>query len=155
MSLPGGPSIPILVVRAGAQLCALPVQSIVETLRPGAISPVRGAAPFIRGVTAIRGAAVPVVDLSALLGSGSSAQGTRLVVARAAARRVALWVDSVLGISHQEGTRLKDLPPLLADVRPELVEKIAMLDSQLLLVLRASRLVPEALAGISSAERPA
>jgi purine-binding chemotaxis protein CheW len=142
LSPPGGPSVPTLIVRAGGQTCALPVRSVVETLRPGAIAPIPGAPAFVRGVMAIRGAPVPVVDLASLLGRGSSANGARLVVARAGERRVALWVDAVVGISPHQPAQLDELPPLLAEIRAELVEKIGMLDSELLLVLRASRLLP-------------
>jgi purine-binding chemotaxis protein CheW len=143
-----GSSVPALIVRAGGQSCALPIEAVVETLRPGSIAPIPGAPAFVRGLMAIRGAAVPVVDLAGLLGVGSS-QGSRLVVVRAAERRVALWVDTVVGVAPYPSQRLDTLPPLLSGVQSEVVEKVGMLDSELLLVLRASRLLPaDVLAGL-------
>jgi purine-binding chemotaxis protein CheW len=122
---------------------------VVETLRPGAIAPIPGAPAFVRGLMAIRGAAVPVVDLAALLGAGTSRDGARVVVTRAGDRRVALWVEGVVGVARYQAGRLEELPPLLAGAQSEVVEKVGMLDAQLLLVLRASRLLPaEALAGL-------
>ena len=121
----------------------------METLRPGSVAPIPGAPGFVRGLMAIRGAAVPVVDLPSLLGVRSSSEAPRLVVTRAGDRRVALWVDGVVGVARYQPERLEALPPVVAELHSEVVEKVGMLDSQLLLVLRASRLLPaDALAGL-------
>ena len=58
---------PVLVVMAGARACAIPLHHVGETMRPLRIEPVGRTPGFVRGVSMIRGAPTPVVDLKALL----------------------------------------------------------------------------------------
>jgi purine-binding chemotaxis protein CheW len=52
-------------------------------------------------------------------------------------------VATVVGIRDLGAVGPEDLPPLLRGARAEVVEAIGVLDTQLLLVLRAARLLPE------------
>ncbi|HEY8551618.1 MAG TPA: chemotaxis protein CheW [Vicinamibacterales bacterium] len=130
---------PCLVVRVGAQLCALPLQHVAETFRPQPARPVAGAPPFVSGVALIRGQAVPVVAAGDLLGVPSSPP-TRFVSLRVDDRLVALAVDRVVGVRSLPD--LARLPPLLTGAAREAVSAVATLDSELLVVLDAARLVP-------------
>jgi purine-binding chemotaxis protein CheW len=144
----------VLVFRARNRLCALPLSSVVETMRPLPIEPVEGAPPFLAGVSVIRGAPVPVVDGGSLLDAGA-ASPTRLIILRTGDRRVALRVDEVIGIRMLPAGSLQDLPPLLQDARREAVEAIGTLDAEFLVVLSGSRLVPDSVwADLESRERP-
>lgn len=135
---------PVLVVAVGARACAIPLCHVVETMRPLPIGPVTGTPGFVRGVAVIRGAPTPVVDLGALLGnSGNSATYGRFVTLKLGERRVALGVDGVGGVRHLDSAQLGELPPLLRDVAADLVESVGVRDAELLVVLRAARLVPE------------
>jgi purine-binding chemotaxis protein CheW len=49
----------------------------------------------------------------------------------------------VIGLRELDAIREEEMPPLLREARADVVEAIGILDAQLLLVLRASRLVPE------------
>jgi purine-binding chemotaxis protein CheW len=146
----GGASGPaVLLVRAGSHVCALPLDHVVETMRPLAIEPVAGGPSFVRGLSRIRGAPVPVVDLRSILGTDVNARGDaevrRFVTLRVGGRRVALAVEAVVGVLRLEQARLRDMPPLLREAVGGAVEAAGTLDGELLLVLRAGRLVPEGL----------
>ena len=131
-----------LVVRSRSRLCALPVEHVIETLRPLPAEPLSGAPTFVRGVAVIRGEVVPVVDLGALLGSAESADPSRFVTLRIGNRRVALAVERVLGVRHLEPRLAREVPPLLGEVEAERLAAVATLDNELLLILRAARLLP-------------
>jgi purine-binding chemotaxis protein CheW len=102
-----------------------------------------GAPEVVRGLSVIRGVPVPVVDLARLLGGGDYSAPTRFVTVRTGERSVALSVDEVLGIRDMAPAMQTDLPPLLRDARPDVVEAVSTLDGDLLLVLKAARLLPE------------
>ena len=96
------------------------------------------------GATGEPGAPTPVVDLRALLESGpNSASYGRFVTLKVGPRRVAVGVDGVVGSRSLDAAQLGELPPMLRDVAADLIEAIGTRDAQLLVVLRAARIVPD------------
>ena len=135
---------PVFVVMVGARACAFPLHHVAETMRPLPIKPVAGTPGFVCGVSVIRGTPTPVVDLKALLeNSENSPSYGRFVSLKLDDRRVAIGVDSVVGLRHLDSAQLGELPPLLRDVAADLLESFGSRDAQLLLVLRAARIVPD------------
>lgn len=144
LTVRGSDGSPVLVVTVGALACAIPLHHVAETMRPLAIEPVAGTPRFVPGVAVIRGAPTPVVDLAALLDNGEPrATYGRFVTIKLGARRVAIGVDGVVGVTTLEPAQLGELPPILRDVAADLVEAIGARDGQLLVVLRAARLLPD------------
>jgi purine-binding chemotaxis protein CheW len=141
------PTRPVVLVRAGARVCALAVADVVETMRPLPVAPLAGAPTFVAGAAIARGEATPVVNLDALL-SGAPASETpppaRFVLVRAGGRHALLAVDAVLGVTALAGGA--DAPPLLAAAASGAVEALGARDGELLVVLRSARLVPDAAA---------
>jgi purine-binding chemotaxis protein CheW len=121
-------------------LCALPLRDVIETLRPLPIEPLAGAPSYVCGLSILRGAPVPVVDLGLLLGV-EQLRATRLVVLRAGARTVAAAVSEVLGVRTLAGDG--GLPPLLKEAGHGAIQTLGSLDRELLLVLEGARIVPE------------
>src|SRR2546425_3225432 len=138
---PGADRHPALLVRAAGRLCAVPIAHVVEVMRALPVEPIPGAPSFVPGLAIIRGAPTPVVDLGLLTG-GRSADG-RFVTLRLGDRRAALAVDAVIGVRALDGWLLQQLPPLLRDAGAEVVDTVGVLDGELLVALRAGRLVPE------------
>jgi purine-binding chemotaxis protein CheW len=132
-----------LLCRVGKRLCALPIDSLVETMRPLPIRPMVQSPPFVLGLCIIRGEPVPVVDTAALLGE-REARGGRLVTVRVGERLVALAVDSVIGLRSLGAESGAALPPLLKEAAGDVVAAVGTLDAELLLFLRAARLAPDA-----------
>lgn len=142
------PAAPSLLLRVRGRLCALPLEHVVETMRPLPVRPVADTPPFVTGVSVIRGAAVPVVDVARLLNPSADPRDStprgaaRFVTVRTADRTVALDVDAVVGVRRLPAGALGELPPLLRDAGSDAVAAIGTLDAELILVLRAARLLP-------------
>lgn len=154
----GAPSAagPALIVRVGTRVCAIPVRHVDETMRPLCVEAVAGTPKFIRGVSVIRGAAVPVVDLQVLLESGEiTATFGRFVTVKVGERRLALGVDSVVGLTLLDPKHVGELPPLLRDVDADLIEAIGTQDTHLLVVLRATRIISDEVWAILAARTDA
>jgi len=98
---------------------------------------------FVLGLSVIRSTPVPVVDLGAAIGAGRTDDFGRLVSIKLGARRVALAVGAVIGLRELDDRRLDEMPPLLHAASADIIDMIGVLDAQLLLVLRATRLLPE------------
>jgi purine-binding chemotaxis protein CheW len=134
-----------LLVRARANVVALPLEDTVEVMRPLAVEAVSGMPAFLLGLSVIRGTPVPVVDLGALLVPGPAHTPRRFVTVRAGDRLVALGVESLLGIRELDASTFRELPPLFRDAHADPIAAIGAIDGKLLLVLAASRVVPETL----------
>lgn len=132
-----------LLVVAGSRAYAIPIAHVIETMRPLPIEPIAGVPSFVLGLSVVRGAPVPVVDLEAVVGEGRTRSIARFVALKIGERRVALAVGAVVGMRDLDGARVIEMPPLLRDAQADTIESIGVLDAELLLVLRASRLLPD------------
>src|SRR5215475_7688110 len=110
-----------LVVRAQAYLCALPLNLVIETMRPLPIEPLAGVPAFVRGMAIIRGEPTPVIDLALLLGAPRELPW-RFVSIRVAGKQVVLSVGAVAGIYEFDPRAMDRLPPLLRGTSTEFVE---------------------------------
>ena len=131
-----------LVFRAGALLCALHLDEVIETMRPLAVRPLAGTPAFVRGVTIMRGVPTPVIDVARLLG-GEQAGAARFVAVRTERGPVAFATGEVLGIRHagpDTGTRHA---ALLGGSTGTLVAGVGTLDAEPLLLLQSMRVVPD------------
>lgn len=135
----------VLLVRAGGWVCALPITDVVETMRGLPLRPVAGAPHFIRGLSIIRGALLPVVSLAALLGAEEAQRVGRLVTVRTGERQIALHVDEVIGAKHIDTSALALTPPLLSEALPGPTERLGALDGQTLAMLSAARILSDEL----------
>ncbi len=83
---------------------------------PAAITRVPGARAWVRGLSNVRGQLLPVIDLRAFLGAGSTAVGrsTRVLVAHHREIPAGLLVDEVMGFRRFFDSEFSaDLPPTL------------------------------------------
>ena len=140
-----------LICRVLNRVCALPLQHVIETMRPLAIEALAGVPRPVSGVAIIRGAPMPVVDLAWLL-AGEESHPARFVTLNADGRPVALAVDAVVGVRVIPTGSVYDLPPLLRDANADAIAAIGTLDAELLMVLRGGRLVPETVWNVLDAE---
>jgi purine-binding chemotaxis protein CheW len=111
-------------------------------MRPLPVQPFDGMPAFVAGLSIIRGAPVPVVDLARLLGNDSSARRTRFVVVKVRERRVALSVERVIGMKSLAFAGSAALPPLLGSACSDFVSAVGSLDAHLLVVLESGLIVP-------------
>lgn len=121
---------------------ALPLECVLETMRPLPIVPLADMPRFVRGLCIIRGEPLPVIDALALTGEDGLSSPGRFVALQTGPRRAALAVEEVLGVRALPGSLLQKLPPLLkAEIG--VVSAIGRLDGELFLALETARLVPE------------
>lgn len=133
-----------LLCRIGERLLAVPLSAVVETMRPLPIATVTGVAPFVLGVSTVRGAVLPVIDAGALLGAGDCPIA-RFVTISLGERCAALAVGPVIGVATLDAGLLPELPPLLRSADRAMLTALGTLDGDLLMVLDHTHLVPESL----------
>jgi purine-binding chemotaxis protein CheW len=131
----------LLLVRAGAGLCAVPLDHVIEVMRALPVKPVTNAPGYVCGLSIVRGEAIPVVDLGLLVG-GEATERRRLVTVRTGERTIGLAATDVLGVQSVPADALKELPPLLQEAGNDTIAAIGTADAELLFLLRATRVIP-------------
>jgi purine-binding chemotaxis protein CheW len=111
-------------------------------MRPQPVEALSGTPEFVLGVSIVRGAAVPVIDVARLL--GAHAPPTRFVTIRAGAGVAALATGDVIGVRDFADEDLAETSALLGQVAKEVVAAVAAADRRLVLLLESSRIVPAA-----------
>lgn len=128
-----------LIARVGTITCAIPIEHVVETMRPLPIAPLGEVPAFVRGLAIVRGSPTLVIDAALLLGVPAGG-ATRFVIVRAAGERgIALSVDAVVDVRVFAAGDLAALPPL---VHADAIVQIGAADAGLVVVLEAARAVP-------------
>ena len=133
-----------LVFRAGTLTCALPLDQVIETMRPLRIRPLAGTTDIVPGICIMRGVPAPVVDTAVLL-TGAPGQVSRFVAVRTDHGPVALATGPVLGIRPTAGTSAATPThgSLLGGTAGGLVAAVDTLDGEPLLRLHSMRHLPD------------
>ncbi len=132
-----------LLTRVSGRICAVPIRFVTEIMRPLPVEPMAGMHTCVLGLSIIRGRPTPVVELARILGAETHAPIGGFISLRVENLTVALAVEAISGINTLDTLVLQDLPPLLKGEQSEMIEAIGNLDAQLLVILRAARIVPE------------
>jgi purine-binding chemotaxis protein CheW len=94
---PGAAPVPLLGLQVGATAAAVRVHATGGLHRLGRVVAVPSRAPALLGVTGLRGAAVPVFSLAALLGVAPAAAPAAWMLLAPGEPRVGLAFDALLG----------------------------------------------------------
>ncbi len=131
-----------LVFQAGPLYCALPLDEVVETLRPLDTRPLAGTPPSVRGLTILRGAPAPVIDVTRLL-TGTSGEIERYIAVRAGRGPIACATGPVLGVREIEVQPPEGPAAIFTGVSKALIAGVGSIGSDPLLLLRGIRTVPD------------
>jgi purine-binding chemotaxis protein CheW len=136
-----------LVFRAGTLLCALPLDEVIETMRPLETRPLAGTPAFVRGISVLRGVPTPVIDVARLLTGaageiGATGEVERYVAVGTERGPVALATGPVLGIRDTEAGPAEAHPALLGGSH-RLVAGVGTFGAEPLLLLQSMRAVPD------------
>lgn len=107
-----------LVCACGSERLGLPVSGIASIVAGKPCTPVPGAPPGLRGIVAIAGGIVSVIDLGEALGlarGDHTPETGHILRLRAQEPPVGLAVDRVLGIAHIEPSAVTDAAALAGD----------------------------------------
>jgi purine-binding chemotaxis protein CheW len=131
-----------LLCRTGTHLWAVPLRQVLEVMRALPIKAVSGAPSYVVGLSIIRGAPLPVVDIGMMI-SGQATRIERMIAVRTGNRTVALAAEAVPGIWTADKQKLGRLPPLFRDIATDVIAAIGTLDAELLFLLRDTSIVSE------------
>jgi purine-binding chemotaxis protein CheW len=87
-------------LRVAGEAYAVPVENVLEVVRPGEVTPVPGSPAELLGVLNLRGQIVAVADLAQILGLHAAAPPARMLVAESGDLRAGFVIDEVTEVGE-------------------------------------------------------
>ena len=114
MSLDDASTVNLACFEVKGQIYALEVACVREIVRIQEITPLPNAPALIEGVVDLRGAVIPVLDLSRVLslGRGDDGMHARIIVLEIDQLVLGLWVDASTDVLTLDVNCLEDVPEL-------------------------------------------
>ncbi len=97
---------------------------------------------YVRGVINLRGMVLPVIDLKARLGLGTTEATAKhvIIVVNAGERTIGILVDAVSDILTVTSAEIQSVPDVMRESQNEYVEGIAVLDGRMVTLLGMTKL---------------
>jgi purine-binding chemotaxis protein CheW len=137
-----------LTFMLGAEMFAIGILGIKEIIEYGNLTVVPMMPAFVRGVINLRGAVVPVVDLSARFGRQNSDITRRscVVIIEASAedgqpQDIGLLVDTVSAVLEIPAAQIEPPPSFGARIRADFISGMAKVDGKFVIVLEVGRVL--------------
>ena len=131
----------------GSEMFAIDILGIKEIIEYGSLTSVPMMPEFIRGVINLRGAVVPVVDLSARFGRASSAVTRRscIVIIEAVNQEetqdIGVLVDAVSEVLEIPATEIEPAPSFGARIRADFISGMGKVKDKFVIILNADKVL--------------
>lgn len=135
----------LISFRIGDQEYCVDIMSVREIRGWAPATPLPRAPSFMLGVINLRGAVLPVIDLSSRLGLGQTKPTARsvIIVVRIDTHLVGLLVDAVSDILTVDDAAVQPTPDVSCDAVKSFVKGIIALDGRMISWIVLDRILPE------------
>jgi purine-binding chemotaxis protein CheW len=129
------------------EIFAIDILNIKEILEYGQLTAVPMMPDFIRGVINLRGAVVPVVDLSARFGDAQSdlTKRTCIVIIEVTTddgtQDIGIVVDTVSEVLEIPANEIEPAPGFGAKIRADFIQGMGKIDDKFVIILNVSRVL--------------
>ena len=135
----------LISFRIGAQEFCVDIMAVREIRGGTAATALPQAPSFVRGVSNLRGAVLPIVDLAARLGFDGSETTERsvIIVAQIGEQVVGLLVDAVSDILTVTDDIIQATPDVASDTAKTFVRGLLAIDGRMISLIGLERVLPE------------
>ena len=136
----------LLSFLVGGQDYCIDIMSVREIRGGTRATPLPHAPHFMRGVINLRGTVLPIMDLSARLGMGSSTPCERhvIIVVQVHDKTLGLLVDSVSDILDVGPDHLRPVPDVNPSMSNEMFHRVIVMDKRIICEICLEAISPEA-----------
>jgi purine-binding chemotaxis protein CheW len=135
----------LISFRVGVQEFCVDIMAVREIRGWTPATPLPQAPGYVRGVINLRGAVLPIVDLSARLGLGPTEQSVRnvIIVVRIGSRLIGLLVDAVSEVLTATSDMIQPTPDVSCEAVKMFIKGILSLDGRMISWITLDRILPE------------
>ena len=135
----------LIAFRIGEQDLCGDIRAVREVRGWTPATPLPQSPNYVRGVINLRGAVLPIVDLSCRLGLGSATPSARhvIIVARVGMRTVGVLVEAVSDILSVSEEMIQATPDIACDMVRSFVRGVIPIDGRMISLIALDGLLPE------------
>jgi purine-binding chemotaxis protein CheW len=135
----------LIAFRIGEQEFCVNIMSVREIRGWTQATPMPHAPAYVLGVINLRGAVLPIVDLSARLGMKDAEPSARhvIIVAQVKSRIVGLLVEAVSDILTITDENIQPVPEVSSDLEKHYARGILAIDKRMICMIELDALFPE------------
>ncbi|MCF6369521.1 chemotaxis protein CheW [Rhizobium halophilum] len=135
----------LIAFRIGDQEFCVNIMSVREIRGWTPATPLPHAPAYVLGVINLRGAVLPIIDLSARLGMKASEPTARhvIIVAQVKSRVVGLLVEAVSDILTITDDNIQPVPEVSSDLEKQYAWGILAIDKRMICMIELGSLFPE------------
>lgn len=135
----------LISFRIGEQEFCVDIMAVREIRGWTQATPLPQAPSYVRGVINLRGAVLPIVDLAARLGLGTTEPSVRnvIIVVRIGHRLVGLLVDAVSEVLTATAEMIQPTPDVSSDAVRMFIKGILALEGRMVSWITLDRILPE------------
>jgi purine-binding chemotaxis protein CheW len=133
----------LVIFELGSENYGVDIAAVEGIIKMQEITRLPHAPSFVEGITNLRGAVVPVVDLRKRFGltAQEATRDTRIVVANIGSTKVGLVVDAVTQVIRVAEDKIEPPPQMSVTINSAFIKNIAKLDQQLVILLDLARVL--------------
>lgn len=134
-----------LTFRLGGEMFAVTILNVKEIIEFGSLTEIPMVPDFIRGVINLRGAVVPVIDLSCRFGGHSTevARRTCIVIIELdegeQKQDIGIMVDAVSAVLEIAATDIEPPPAFGTRIRTDFISGMGKIDGQFVIILNLAK----------------
>lgn len=136
----------LIAFRIGEQRFGVDIRTVREIRGWSPATPLPQAPAYVKGVINLRGTVLPIVDLGARLGLGSTVPTARhvIIVARVGMKTVGLMVEAVSDILTVGEADIQPTPDVSCDTVRMFVRGLIAMEGEMISMLALDSLLPDA-----------
>ncbi|MBI5741939.1 MAG: protein phosphatase CheZ [Nitrospirae bacterium] len=120
----------------------LPILKVREIITMPSITILPQLPSYIQGITNLRGAVIPIVNLKSLLSSEDDGEtGRTVIVVTAGQITFGIIVDGITGVVKVDEANIEP-PDKIISINADLLEGVAKLDNRLIVLLNTKKILP-------------
>ena len=134
----------LMAFRIGAQEFCVDIMAVREIRGFTPATPLPQSPGYVRGVINLRGAVLPIIDLAARLGFGTSETSARhvIMVVQVGQQAIGLLVDAVSDILTVSGDAVQPTPDVASEMAKNFVRGVLAIDGRMISLITLDNVLP-------------
>jgi purine-binding chemotaxis protein CheW len=129
------------VFTIAGQVFGIPIERVVEIIKPQKVFTIPGLPDFLSGVMSLRGSIIPLIDLRRRFGVDPSGKKERLIVTRFGGEKTGFLVDEIREILAISPADVSPPPSFFRGFRTEYITGLGRKDDSIIIILNIDSLL--------------